>query len=126
MRLLLDTVTFLWAVDSPGRITRRAMSAMRSGAAVREMSVVSLSEIAIKLSIGKLAFGKEEVMQGVADLQLRLLPYTADHAFRLFNLPLHHTDPFDRQIIAQAMAEDIPVVTADEKFQLYKGLKVIW
>jgi len=63
MRLLLDTVTFLWAVDSPGRITRRAMSAMRSGAAVREMSVVSLSEIAIKLSIGKLAFGKEEVMQ---------------------------------------------------------------
>jgi len=126
MRLLLDTVTFLWAVDSPGRITRRAMSAMRSGAAVREMSVVSLSEIAIKLSIGKLAFGKEEVMQGVADLQLRLLPYTADHAFRLFNLPLHHTDPFDRQIIAQAMAEDISVVTADEKFQLYKGLKVIW
>ena len=126
MRLLLDTVTFLWAIDSPGRITRRAMSAMRSGAAVREMSVVSLSEIAIKLSIGKLAFGKEEVMQGVADLQLRLLPYTADHAFRLFNLPLHHTDPFDRQIIAQAMAEDIPVVTADEKFQLYKGLKVIW
>jgi PIN domain nuclease of toxin-antitoxin system len=126
MRLLLDTVTFLWAIDSPGRITRRAMSAMRSGAAVREMSVVSLSEIAIKLSIGKLAFGKEEVMQGVADLQLRLLRYTADHAFRLFNLPLHHTDPFDRQIIAQAMAEDIPVVTADEKFQLYKGLKVIW
>jgi PIN domain nuclease of toxin-antitoxin system len=126
MRLLLDTVTFLWAIDSPGRITRRAMSAMRSGAAVREMSVVSLSEIAIKLSIGKLAFGKEEVMQGVADLQLRLLPYTADHAFRLFNLPLHHTDPFDRQIIAQAMAEDISVVTADEKFQLYKGLKVIW
>ena len=126
MRLLLDTVTFLWAIDSPERITRRAMSALRSGAAVREMSVVSLSEIAIKLSIGKLAFGKEEVMQGVADLQLRLLPYTADHAFRLFNLPLHHTDPFDRQIIAQAMAEDISVVTADEKFQLYKGLKVIW
>jgi PIN domain nuclease of toxin-antitoxin system len=99
---------------------------MRSGSAVREMSVVSLSEIAIKLSIGKLAFGKEEVIQGIADLQLRLLPYTADHAFRLFSLPLHHTDPFDRQIIVQALAEDIPVVTADEKFHLYKGLKVIW
>lgn len=126
MRLLLDTVTFLWAIDSPGRITRKAMSALRNGGAVREMSVVSLSEIAIKLAIGKLTFGKEDVIQGIADLQLRLLPYTADHAFHLFGLPLQHTDPFDRQIIAQALVEDIPVVTADEKFRLYEGLKVIW
>jgi PIN domain nuclease of toxin-antitoxin system len=126
MRLLLDTVTFLWAVDSPERITRKAMSALRNEAAVRELSVVSLSEIAIKLAIGKLTFGRDDVMKGIADLQLKLLPYTADHAFHLFGLPLHHADPFDRQIIAQALAEKIPVVTADEKFRLYKGLKVIW
>jgi PIN domain nuclease of toxin-antitoxin system len=54
------------------------------------------------------------------------LPYRADHAFSLFDLPLHHSDPFDRQIIAQALSEQIPVVTPDEKFGLYKGLKVIW
>jgi PIN domain nuclease of toxin-antitoxin system len=41
-------------------------------------------------------------------------------------LPLHHIDPFDRQIIAQALAEDIPIVTADETFRLYKALRVIW
>jgi PIN domain nuclease of toxin-antitoxin system len=126
MQLLLDTVTFLWAIESPERITRKAMSALRNEAAVGELSVVSLSEIAIKLAIGKLSFGKDDVMKGIADLQLRLLPYTADHAFHLFGLPLHHADPFDRQIIAQALAEDIPIVTADQKFRLYKGLKVIW
>ena len=57
---------------------------------------------------------------------MRILPYTADHAGRLFGLPLHHADPFDRQIIAQALSENIPVVTSDEKFRLYKGIKVIW
>jgi PIN domain nuclease of toxin-antitoxin system len=55
-----------------------------------------------------------------------VLPYTSDHACHLFGLPLHHADPFDRQIIAQALAEDIPIVTSDEKFRLYKGLAVIW
>jgi PIN domain nuclease of toxin-antitoxin system len=44
----------------------------------------------------------------------------------LFDLPLHHADPFDRPIIAQALAEKIPIVTCDEKFSLYKGLKLIW
>ena len=61
-----------------------------------------------------------------ADLQLHLLPFTADHALGMFDLPLHHRDPFDRQIIAQALTENIPVVTCDEQFRLYKSLKVIW
>ncbi|MBV8730722.1 MAG: type II toxin-antitoxin system VapC family toxin [Acidobacteriia bacterium] len=60
------------------------------------------------------------------DLKMRVLPYTTEHALRLFDLPLHHTDPFDRQIVAQALAEDIPVVTADEAFRRYSGIKVIW
>jgi len=58
--------------------------------------------------------------------RLRILPYTAHHAFYLFHLPPHHADPFDRQIIAQAVCEKIPVVTCDEKFSLYKDLKVLW
>ena len=126
MRLILDTVTFIWAISSPERISRAAMSALSSEAAVREISVVSLSEIAIKQARGKLTFGKDDLMKGIEDLRLRLLPYTAEHAFRLFDLPLHHNDPFDRQIIAQGLAENIPVVTGDETFSLYKGLKVIW
>jgi len=57
---------------------------------------------------------------------MRVLPYTADHAYHLFDLPHQHSDPFDRQIIAQAPAENIPVVTPDDKFKLYERIKVIW
>lgn len=126
MRLLLDTVTFLWAVGSPDRISRPATSALANTRAVREISVISLAEIAIKQARGKLTFQKEDVAQGIADLRVRILPYTADHAYKLFDLPLHHADPFDRQIIAQALAENVPVITPDQTFSLYKGLKVLW
>jgi PIN domain nuclease of toxin-antitoxin system len=126
MRLLLDTVTFIWAVSAPERLSRAAMSALRKATAVREISVVSLTEIAVKQTRPKLRFGQADAMAGVADLRLRVLPYAAEHAFRLFELPAHHADPFDRQIIAQALVENIPVVTPDEAFNLYEGLKVVW
>jgi PIN domain nuclease of toxin-antitoxin system len=126
VRIILDTVTFIWAVSTPERLSRAAMSALRKATAVREISVVSLTEIAVKQTRRKLRFGKADAMAGVADLRLRVLPYAADHAFRLFELPSHHADPFDRQIIAQALAENVPVVTPDEAFNLYEGLKVIW
>jgi len=93
---------------------------------MRELSALSLSEIAIKGAKGKLSFSKDEVVLWLADLKMRVLPYTTEHALRLFDLPLHHTDPFDRQIVAQALAEDIPVVTADEAFRRYSGIRVIW
>lgn len=126
MRVLLDTVTFLWAVSSPERISRKAMSALSRSSAVREISVISLSEIAIKQIRGKLTFGKQDVAQGIADLQLRILPYSAEHAFALYDLPLHHPDPFDRQIISQALVEQIGVITCDSAFKLYKSIDVIW
>jgi len=126
MRLILDTVTFIWAVSSPERLSRHAMSALRKGTAVREISVVSLTEIAVKQASGKLTVSKADAMSGVADLRLRVLPYAAEHAFRLFDLPRHHADPFDRQIIAQALVENVSVVTPDKAFNLYEGLKVVW
>jgi PIN domain nuclease of toxin-antitoxin system len=62
----------------------------------------------------------------VRDLDLRILSFSAEHAFHLFDSPRRHGDPFDRQIIAQALSEKISVVTSDEKFDLYKGRKLIW
>ncbi len=99
---------------------------MQDGSAVREFSSVSISEIAIKEAKGKLNLCKDDIQLAAEDLKLRFLPYTADHALALLGLPLHHRDPFDRQLIAQATFEGIPIVTADEKFKLYKGLKVVW
>jgi PIN domain nuclease of toxin-antitoxin system len=126
MRIILDTVTFIWAVSTPERLSRAAISALRRRTTVREISVVSLTEIAVKQTRGKIAFSKADATTGVADLRLRILPYSAEHALRLFDLPTHHADPFDRQIIAQALAEDIAVVTPDEAFLAYEGLTVVW
>jgi PIN domain nuclease of toxin-antitoxin system len=126
VRLILDTVTFIWAVRTPERLSRTAMSALRKGTAVREISVISLSEIAIKQTRGKLSLTKADVRAGVEDLQLRVLPYRAEHALRLYDLPTHHADPFDRQIIAQALAEGVTVVTPDDAFNRYEGLEVVW
>jgi PIN domain nuclease of toxin-antitoxin system len=126
VRLLLDTVAFLWALEDPQRMSAAAMSALANSRAVREISALSLSEIAIKAALGKLRVQKSDIMDGLADLRLRVLPYTAEHAGRFFDLPPHHDDPFDRQIIAQALAEDVPVVTPDSAFRIYKGVRVIW
>ena len=126
MRIILDTVTFIWAVSAPERLSRAATSALRKASAVREISVVSLTEIAVKQVRGKLSFGRAEAIAGVADLRLRVLPFASEHAFGLFDLPTHHADPFDRHIIAQALIENVAVVTPDESFKRYEGLKVIW
>ena len=126
MRLIVDTVTFIWAVSAPERLSRAAMTALGKGGSIREISVVSLTEIAVKHTRGKLTLTKADAMAGVADLQLRILPYTAEHAFRLFDLPTRHADPFDRQIISQALVENAHVVTPDKAFSHYEGLRVVW
>ena len=126
MRLLLDTAILIFAADSPERLSKRATAALKNRNNVLELSTISISEIAIKTALGKLKLSATLARQAVEDLDIRILPYTADHAFYLFELPLHHGDPFDRQIIAQAMCEKIPIMSSDEKFSLYKGIRLIW
>ncbi len=126
VRLLLDTAILIYAVEAPERLSKRAVAALENPENVLELSAISITEIAIKASLGKLRVTAAMVRQAVQDLDIRILPYTGEHALRLFELPLHHGDPFDRQIIAQALCEKTPVVTPDEKFRLYRGLKIIW
>lgn len=126
MRLLLDTAVLIYAMESPDRLSKRAVAALENPENVLELSAVSLAEIAIKAALGKLRLSAATARQAVQDLDIRILPYTADHAFYLFDLPLRHRDPFDRLIIAQALSERIVIVTSDEKFSLYKGVKLLW
>jgi PIN domain nuclease of toxin-antitoxin system len=128
VRILLDTAVLIFAVETPERLSKRVAEALQNPENLLELSAISLAEIAIKTTLGKLALTAAIARQAVQDLDIRVLPFTAEHALRLFELPLHlhHSDPFDRQIITQALVEKIPVVTPDEKFSLYKGLKVIW
>lgn len=90
------------------------------------VSSITMMEVATKNSIGKLKMGETEMREAIRDLGLRVLPFDARHAYRLFALPPHHRDPFDRMIIATALAEDIPLIGAAREFKKYKGLKVIW
>jgi PIN domain nuclease of toxin-antitoxin system len=126
LRLLLDTAVFIFAAQAPERISKRAAAALTSPENVRQLSAVSLTEISIKAALGKLHMSAFDVRAALDDLVVGILPFTANHAFRLFEFAPKHGDPFDRLIIAQAMVEQIPVVTPDDKFRLYKGLKLIW
>jgi PIN domain nuclease of toxin-antitoxin system len=126
LRFLLDTAVLIFAVQAPERLSKRAVDALKNPENVRELSSISLTEIAVKTSLEKLNFPAEMARQGIADMLLHILPFTAEHAFQMFALPCHHRDPFDRQIIAQALYEQIPVITPDQKFRLYDGVKIIW
>jgi PIN domain nuclease of toxin-antitoxin system len=93
---------------------------------VRMVSPVSFTEIAIKANKGMTPLRRVHLEKLIVDLDLTVLPLTAEHSFRLFGLPAHHSDPFDRMLIATALAEDISVVARDREFKKYKGLRVIW
>ena len=126
MRVLLDTAVLIFSAETPERLSKRAYAALQGAGDIREFSSVSLTEIAIKNTLGKLKMPADSIRQAMQDLMVRVLPFTAEHAYRLFELPLHHGDPFDRQIIAQALTENIPLVTPDARLRGYEGLRVIW
>lgn len=113
------------AVKSPELLSRRALRIIQVHA-VRELSAISITEIATKGAAGKLIFKRGDLLQAISDLRLSLLPFTGDHALQMLDLPLHHRDPLDRQIIAQALVEGIAVVSCDEQFRLYNSLNVVW
>jgi PIN domain nuclease of toxin-antitoxin system len=126
MRILVDTVTFLFAMESPERLSRRAKSILANPSAALELSVISIVEIALKNSSGKIALSKDQLITAQGKLRMKVLPFEEQHSWELFGLALHHRDPFDRQIIAQALSENIPVLTCDPEFLKYRGLEVLW
>lgn len=92
----------------------------------RLLSVASEIEVAIKSRLGKLALDKDQLALVCANALIIAYPLRHQHADRLFELPLHHKDPFDRLIISTALSDDLPIISRDEQFRRYKGLKVIW
>ena len=125
MRILIDTSVLIFAALEPSRLTKNAFSILADSENTPEFSTVSIAEIALKNATGKLIFSSIDLQHALDDLKIRVLPFTADHAFRLFVLPLHHRDPFDRQIIAQSLQEKIPLMSSDRKFSLY-GCEILW
>jgi PIN domain nuclease of toxin-antitoxin system len=126
--LLLDTHTFLWWVDASPRLGRRARAAITDPARRCYFSLASSWEIAIKLSLGKLEIpGSVEqfVPSQLAQNDFEELPLSFAHVARVARLPFHHRDPFDRLLVAQALEEDLTIVSADPIFRRY-GVQVVW
>ena len=124
MRLLLDTNAFLWWRDGSRRLSARISDAIRDPDNEISVSIVSLWEIAIKRGIGKLRF-LEDFREVMAEEAFNLMSIAYPHLHALEMLPLLHRDPFDRLLIAQSIAEDLPVVTNDGKFALY-DVRTFW
>ena len=128
MRLLLDTHTFLWFISDDSKLSHRARSLLTSETNILFVSTASLWEMAIKISLGKLTV--EGVFEDFVTKQLSLngmeiLPINLPDLDVITTMPFHHRDPFDRLLIAQAMVEEIPVVSADEAFDMY-GIERWW
>ena len=122
MRLLLDTHTFVWYVTNNQKLSSTARQLINEGNNEVLLSIVSIWEMAIKHSIGKLSFElpfEIFISQQLAVNNFDLLNIKISYLNVVANLPLHHRDPFDRLIIAQAMVEQIPIVGTDKIFDSY-------
>jgi PIN domain nuclease of toxin-antitoxin system len=127
MKALLDTHTFLWAIAEGGKLSRRAQQ-IYTGPNDLWLSVASVWEILIKTKAGKLPMPEPVgpyLIKKLAQNQIELLPITLDHVLKIESLPPHHRDPFDRLLIAQAIKEKWPIITADPWFERYP-VEVIW
>lgn len=118
MKLLLDTHTFLWSISDPARIPAAQREQVESLANIVYVSAVSVAEIMIKASIGKLCVDFDPNEQ-IIEAGFEPLDFSGRDAIRLGKLPFHHRDPFDRMLISQAMERRLRVVTQDPAFKQY-------
>jgi PIN domain nuclease of toxin-antitoxin system len=117
-RLLLDTHVFLWWLENNPRLGSQAVAAIANDSAHVFVSAVTAWEIEIKRALGKLN-APEDLSAAVTAKGFTHLPITFAHGASAGRLPLHHRDPFDRMLIAQAQVEDLEVVSADANFEFY-------
>ncbi len=119
MNLLLDTHTFLWAIDDNPRLSQKARNAIIDGNNIVFVSAATAWEIAIKKSIGKLRIPNGDYLEELKLHRFTPLDITTEHALTVENLPSHHKDPFDRMLIAQAQVEKLTLITGDSKIKAY-------
>lgn len=128
MIYLLDTHAFLWFINDDKALSRTAKVLIEDSQNVIYLSIASIWEIAIKVSLGKLevpspfnTFINEQLHEN----SITVLEIKVEHTGRIVELPLHHRDPFDRLIIAQALNDTLPIIGKDDIFDRY-GVKRHW
>lgn len=128
MGALIDTSAFLWFISGKYKLSVDARNHITDLDNDIYLSVVSLWEIAIKTSLGKLELllpFDRLISEHLEPNAITILPITKEHLIKVISLDFHHRDPFDRMIIAQGLAEQLPVITSDAAFRLYP-VQLIW
>ncbi|NOK62675.1 MAG: type II toxin-antitoxin system VapC family toxin [Chloroflexi bacterium AL-W] len=128
MKFFLDTHTFLWFIDGNLKLSATARQLIENPDNERLISIASLWEMAIKTSMGKLIFDEpfdQFVSTQIQWNNIQVLNITTAHTAYVSTLPFYHRDPFDRMLIAQAMVETIPILSADSAFDSY-GVTRLW
>lgn len=120
MRYLLDTHILIWWVDDDPKLRAEIRQIVGDPDHEVVVSAASLWEAAIKRAIGKLRFDTTELRGALCRGQIGVLPITAEHALAAGDLPRHHDDPFDRMLVAQAIAEGLTIVTRDARLRAYQ------
>ncbi len=128
MRVLLDTHAFIWLVTDDPKLSPTAKSIFLDSNNELLLSAVTAFEIAIKHSLGKLILREPPstfLHNRILANALTPFPITIDHCLPLAELPFHHRDPFDRLLVAQALRENLPILSADDPLSAY-GVERIW
>ena len=126
MKLLIDTQILIWFLEGNKLLSQSRRQIIIDLHNDVFISIASLWEMAIKISIGKLILAKPftDVLKQLVIDNIEILPISPDHTLQVSTLPFHHKDPFDRIIIAQSQIENLPVITEDGEFSNYK-IKII-
>ena len=128
MKVLIDTSSFLWFIGGSEKLSQNARKVMEDFDNELFMSVASLWEIAIKVSINKLELAEPFdtfIPEKIEENEINIIQISIEHLSEIMRLPLHHRDPFDRLIIAQSISEQLPVVGCDRYFKSY-SIDTIW
>lgn len=128
MRVLLDTHAFLWWVSDSQKLSADARKIIANEHNAPVFSVVSAWEIAIKAGVGKLELPdtpEKFIIEQLSRNVLEILPIQLRHALSVYSLPDHHRDPFDRLLVAQAIREDLVILTSDPLLAKYP-VQTVW
>lgn len=127
MRYLWDTHTFLWWIAGTPKIRSQVRFIIEDEEHEPILSIASLWEISVKNALGKLEIQGpyESIIEDVDQNGIKILPILFEHTVIQHSLPFHHRDPFDRILIAQAIHGNMPILSADEQFDLYP-VKRVW
>ena len=128
MRLIIDTQVLIWWTNDVSNISHRVQNIIFDLDNELWLSLASIWEIQIKISLGKLDLPRsfpDIIATQIKENQIKILPIDLTHIYALDRLPLHHRDPFDRLIIAHSLTEEMPIASIDKAFDTY-AIERIW